>query len=84
MPPKKFDWIVSRCSTTSFTASFSPFILDPNAAIGVGILSFLFPYACVRYAMDEHPKDVTRFDEEIANGRPRLERKYGFPLTVEE
>lgn len=55
-----------------FIASFIPFILSPNAAIGVWILTFLFLYACVRHAMDEHPKEVARFDEEIANGRPRL------------
>lgn len=55
-----------------FTASFIPFILHPDAAIGVWILNFLFLYACVRYAMDEHPKDVARFDADIANGTPRL------------
>jgi hypothetical protein len=55
-----------------FTASFIPFILYPNAAIGVWVVTFLFLYACVRHAMDEHPKEVARFDEEIANGTPPL------------
>ena len=55
-----------------FTASFIPFILIPTAAIGVWITLFLFLYAGVRYAMDEHPDDVIRFDETLAKGIPPL------------
>lgn len=55
-----------------FTASFIPFILHPTAAIGVWTVTFLFLYACVRHAMDKHPKEVARFDEDIANCTPPL------------
>lgn len=54
------------------TASFIPFILTPDAAIGVWVVLFLFLYACVRHGMDEHPRDIARFDDEIANGTPPL------------